>query len=169
MGPQLSKLELKILEGLQNPLPGTMTPYRDLARLVGIETKQLLGILKKWKQQGKIRRIGAVVNHFKLASPTGALVVWQLEPEKVRQIGEILANFQQVSHAYERKTTENWPYNIYTMVHAKDNRHLSETIKRMSKACGVTNYRVLKTEKELKKTPPKYINESKNELRYGKD
>ncbi|MHC4061516.1 MAG: hypothetical protein ACYSUC_06210 [Planctomycetota bacterium] len=46
---------------------------------------------------------------------------------------------------------------IYTMVHAVSAEELHRTIERMSEACGVAKYRVLVTEKELKKTPPRYI------------
>ncbi len=39
-------------------------------------------------------------------------------------------------------------------------RKVQQVVKRMSQACGVSNYRILVTEKELKKVPPTYIIES---------
>lgn len=157
MHRQMSSAELKILQGLQNGLPATPTPYQDLAKQIKVETGELLNILRKWKQEGKLRRIGAVVNHFKVGFTAGALVIWRVEPERIDEVATKLARFKEVSHAYERTTADNWPYNVYTMVHGESKEHLNGIIKRMSEACGVTNYRVLATEKELKKTPPRYI------------
>ena len=128
-----------------------------MAGQLGMETEELLDVLKGWKQQGKLRRIGAVVNHLKVGLPAGALVVWQVEPRRVEEVGRILAGFNEVSHAYERKTGENWPYNVYTMVHGKSPEDVGQTVQRMSKACGVCTYLALTTEKELKKVPPAYV------------
>ena len=85
------------------------------------------------------------------------MVVWRVEPERIRQIGEMLAGFEQDSHAYERRKQKNWPYNLYTMVHAASPQEARATIGRMSEACGVSDYRILDTQRELKKAPPTYI------------
>lgn len=157
MKMQISETERKILAVIQHGLPVSRTPYRDMARQIGIETADLLEVLEDWKQQGKMRRIGAIVSHFKVGLGCGAMVIWRVEPERASQVGRILAGFKQVSHAYERNTTENWPYNLYTMVHGEKAEEVEQVVKQMSLACGVTDYRLLVTEKELKKIPPTYI------------
>ncbi len=157
MENQLSNIEQKILAAIQHGLPESMNPFEEIAEKIGIETGQLLQILKKWKQQGKIRRIGAIVNHFKVGLGGGAMVVWQVEPDQTETVGKLLAGFEEVSHAYERRTDENWPYNLYTMVHGKSDGDVQKTVQQMSQACGISNYRILITEKELKKAPPTYI------------
>ena len=149
-----------ILAVLQEGLPMSQTPYKDMAQRIGIETSELLALLQDWKKQGKLRRIGAIVNHFKVGWPAGAMVVWQVESERIVEIGQVFAGFEEVSHAYERQTCENWPYNLYAMVHGKSAEEVQRVVKRMSQACGVSNYRILTTEKELKKVPPTYIMES---------
>jgi DNA-binding Lrp family transcriptional regulator len=88
------------------------------------------------------------------------MVVWQVDEACVEEVGEKLAGFREVSHAYERNRVENWPYNVYTMVHGANFEEVEKTVARMSQACGVYNYRILVTEKELKKVPPRYITES---------
>lgn len=128
-----------------------------MAQQIGIEPQRLLAVLEDWRGKGWLRRIGAIVNHFKIGLPAGAMVVWQVPPERTEEVGRILAGFEEVSHAYQRQVRENWPYNIYTMVHSTDDEKLNCTIQRMSRVCGITDYRVLVTEKELKKVPPAYI------------
>jgi DNA-binding Lrp family transcriptional regulator len=85
------------------------------------------------------------------------MVAWQVDQERVEQMGTTLAGFKEVSHAYERRTAENWPYNMYTMVHGADAEQVEQTVQRMSEACGVRAYRILTTKRELKKVPPTYI------------
>ena len=150
-------MERRILDVLQEGLPRSQTPYKDMAQKIGIEANELLTVLKDWKKQGKLRRIGAIVNHFKVGLPAGAMVVWQVESERIVEVGRVFAGFEEVSHVYERQTGENWPYNIYTMVHGKSPEDVQRVVKRMSQACGVSNCRILVTEKELKKVPPTYI------------
>ena len=157
MNSHLSDTERKVLAVIQDGFPNSQSPYKDMAEKAGTEAEQFLNVLKKWKQEGKLRRIGAVVNHFKAGVGVGAMVVWQVEPERVEKAGKILAGFKEVSHAYERRISENWPYNLYSMVHGKNNEEVEQIIKKMSEACEVSEYRVLFTEKELKKVPPTYI------------
>ena len=153
-------MERRIIAVLQEGLGNSQSPYEDMAQRIGIERDELLEILKDWKKQGKLRRIGAIVNHFKVGLPAGAMVVWQVESERIVEIGKLFAGFEEVSHAYERQSNENWPYNLYTMVHGKDTQEAQKVVKHMSQVCGVSNYRILVTEKELKKVPPTYIIES---------
>jgi DNA-binding Lrp family transcriptional regulator len=163
MKNQLSDIEKKILAVLQEGFPRTQTPYQDIARFVGIDTQRLLEILKKWKSEGKLRRIGSIVDHFKVGYSGGAMVAWKVEPERIEQVGMKLAGFTEVTHAYERITAQNWPYNLYTMVHGTDIQEVEQTVKCMSQAVGVSDYRILETEKELKKVPPTYITEFSTE------
>ena len=153
----LSDIEARVLAVLQEGFAGSRNPYKQMAERAGMDTENFLTVLQDWKRQGKLRRIGAIVNHIKMGLTGSAMVAWQAEPERIEQVGTILAGFEQVSHAYERQTAENWPYNIYTMVHGTDVREVEDTISTMSRACGVTTYKILMTEKELKKAPPRYI------------
>ncbi|HUT45825.1 MAG TPA: hypothetical protein VMX36_06035 [Sedimentisphaerales bacterium] len=157
MKNQISDIERRILAVLQRGFPRSETPYKDMAERAGIDTKQLLAVLENWKREGKLRRIGSIVDHFKVGLSGGAMVAWRVEPERIEQVGTKLAGFREVTHAYERKIAENWPYNLYTMVHGADIQDVEQIVKRMSQACGVSDYRILATQKELKKVPPTYV------------
>jgi len=157
MKGSLSDSQRRILAVLQDGMPMTLTPYADMAARAGMETGELIAVLRRWKKEGKLRRIGAVVDHFKAGMGAGAMVVWMVEPRRVAEAAGILAGFRQASHVYERNTAEGWPYNLYTMVHASNIEQLRKTVEEMSRACEISNFRMLITDKELKKTPPMYI------------
>ena len=88
------------------------------------------------------------------------MVVWQVEEERVEQVGDKLTGFRELSHPYDRNTDGNRPYNVYTMVPGVNFEEVEKTIAWMNPVCAVSNYRILVTEKELKKVPPTYITES---------
>jgi len=157
MNESISEIEREVLAVIQKGFPKSRSPFKDMAEVIGIETAELVEILKKWQQDGKIRRIGAIVNHFKVGLGAGAMVVWQVEEERIEEVGKLLADFKEVSHAYERRIAENWPYNLYTMVHGVNSQEVEQVVEKMSRCCGVRNYKILVTEKELKKVPPTYI------------
>jgi DNA-binding Lrp family transcriptional regulator len=159
LAKSISDIERRILAALQGGLPNSRTPYADLAREIGISTDELLATLEAWKEEGKLRRIGAVVNHFQVGLGEGAMVVWKVEPDRVAEVGAVLAGFEEVSHAYERQTAPGWDYNLYTMVHGTTPESVRRTVERMSQAVGISEYQVLSTRKELKKAPPRYIQE----------
>lgn len=154
---QLSETEKKVLAVIQKGFPNSRNPYEDMATQSGIDTEEFLQILEKWKKDGTLRRVGAIVNHFKAGFGVSAMVVWKVEPENVEKAGQILAGCKEVSHAYERQTAENWPYNLYTMVHCGTIENLKEVVCQMSETAGIKEYKILITEKELKKVPPTYI------------
>jgi siroheme decarboxylase len=157
MTQSVSDMERRILAALQDGLPRSRTPYNDLAREVGISTEDLFAVLERWKRDGTLRRMGAIVNHFQIGLADGAMVVWKVEPQRVAEVGAVLAGFAEVSHAYERETPPGWEYNLYTMVHGATPEAVRKTVARMSEAAGVSDYQVLSTQKELKKAPPRYV------------
>jgi DNA-binding Lrp family transcriptional regulator len=153
----LSDVERKLLAEIQHGLPATSTPYKDVAETIGVGVEEVLAILNNWKQDKRMRRVGAIVNHFKVGLKGGAMVVWQVEKDRIKEVGEQLASFTEVSHAYERPFSEQWPYNLYTMVHGQGGDDVEKTIKKMSSQTGIKNYKQLETIRELKKVPPTYI------------
>lgn len=157
MKTTLNAVEYKILGAIQNGMPLSRTPYEDLSRDIGIPVEELLQTLQQWKAEKKIRRLGAIVNHFQMGHGVGAMVVWQVPEDETDRIGKLFASVPKVSHAYLRPSNEQWPYNLYTMVHASDEDELTTTIEAMSRESGIVNYRALRTERELKKVPPTYI------------
>ena len=157
METTLTALETKILAAVQYGMPLSQTPYEDLAGQIGIPVEELLAVLRTWRDEKKIRRMGAIVNHFQLGRGIGGMVVWNVPEARIDEVGQKLAAFGRVSHAYLRPSSEQWPYNMYTMVHASDEGELESTIEKMSQESGISDFRVLKTVRELKKVPPTYV------------
>ncbi len=85
------------------------------------------------------------------------MVVWHVPEDRLDSVGKLFVSFTNVSHVYLRPAKKQWPYNLYTMVHASDIEELETKIETMSRQSRITEFRALKTVKELKKVPPAYI------------
>lgn len=153
----LSDIERKLLTEIQHGLPATATPYKDVAGAIGVDVDEVLSILRNWKADGRLRRVGAIVNHYKVGFQGAAMVVWQVENSEIKEVGEQFALLTEVSHAYERPSSDKWAYNLYTMVHGQCADDVECTIKKMSMESGQNNYMQLGTIRELKKVPPTYV------------
>ena len=66
--------------------------------------------------------------------------------------GSLLAKQHYISHCYERPFFENFPYNLYAMMHAQTPEELDGFIKESVALLGNPEYVVLHSLKELKKT-----------------
>lgn len=147
----LEPTEKSVLAAL-GPLGIEDRPFEALALGRGMTEKRLLAAIGSLRRRGVIRRFGAFVNHTKVGFRANALVVWRVKKAKADSTAVIFSSFDEVSHCYLRETARGWPYSLYTMVHAADRRKCSALIKKMSKASGIADFKVLFTRRELKKT-----------------
>ena len=67
-----------------------------------------------------------------------------------------MAEFSEVSHCYERKIYLNWPYNIFTMIHAKTQDGCIKTAAYIAQITRLTEYKTLFSIKEFKKVRVQY-------------
>ena len=155
---QLSEKERVVLSLVQGDLPDTATPFLDIARQAGVSESEVLELLQRLKDNGGIRRFGATLRHQKAGYGANAMVAWYVEDERdVNEIGEIMAARPEVSHCYHRKSCLDWPYQLYTMIHAKTAEECGRAVKEISEATGLTQFDILLSRKELKKTSMQYF------------
>ncbi len=158
----LTKLEKRIIASIQDDIAIKERPYLEIAKNLGISQEALLEKLKDLCNRGIIRRFGATIRHQKTGFEANAMAAWEVGEDRINQVGKILASFSQVSHCYRRNPTDNWPYNLYTMIHSKDEKSCREIVRKMSDKASVNTYILLFSRKELKKTSMKYFPNDNN-------
>lgn len=156
----LSQLDKEIIKALQEDFPLCEEPYKVLAERVGISEEELLRRIKELIDEKKIRKMGAVLRHREVGFNANALCAWQVPPDKLDDIAQVMSSYAAVSHCYDRTPAPNWNYNLYTMIHAKTRDECEQLIKELADLTGVTNYKILYTKKEWKKTGMKYFCEA---------
>lgn len=153
----LTDNEKKVIASIQKDIPVEKRPYAQIAQNLDIEERLFLTILKALCEKGIIRRFGATLRHQKSGFVGNVMAAWQVSETQVDAIGHKMAEFTQVSHCYRRNPTNDWPYNLYTMVHAKTEAFCLEIIRKISKKTGIQSYTLLFSKKELKKTSMQYF------------
>lgn len=140
-----------ILQYLHRGLPLKNRPYQEIAKKINISEEELFRRIKSLKEQGIIQRLGTILNHYRSGYSVNAMVVWQVPSRLISKTGKIMSEFPAVSHCYQRKTWPNWPYNLYTMIHARSKSECAKIIRKISGKTGIKQYEALYTMKEYKK------------------
>ncbi len=153
----LTDAEIAVVRELQKDLPITGRPFLPAAETLNITEEELLNIAKDFQDKGIMRRFAAVLRHRKAGFTANAMGVWQAPEEKIDELGQQMASFKAVSHCYQRPSYPNWPYNLFTMVHAKTLEEAQEILKTMSEETGLTNYTYLVSTVEYKKERVQYF------------
>ena len=153
----LTDLEKQVIASVQADLPVLSHPYSEIADKLGVSEALVLHTLKELCDRGVIRRFGATIRHQRSGFKANAMVAWCVDEERIEEVGEIFAAFTEVSHCYRRDPADNWPYNLYTMVHANDEVACRSIAGRMSEKAHVTDFTLLFSRKELKKTSMAYF------------
>lgn len=155
----LSALDKKVILALQRDLEITLRPFADLAARVGLGEEELLAIIRSLMDRGYIRRFGATLRHQKSGFAANALVAWAVPEDRLKTIGQQLAEKRAVTHCYARKPAPSWPYNLYTMIHGRTREDCEKIAARMAQETGISDYQMLFSETELKKTTMRYFRE----------
>ncbi|MGA1864911.1 MAG: Lrp/AsnC family transcriptional regulator [bacterium] len=154
---ELTKKDKELIRYIQNDLPYDNRPFLVLAEKLGWKEDEVLNRIKDWIDQGVIKRFGALVKHQNLGFRGNAMVAWSVPPSDVERAGKQMADYPFISHCYERPARPDWPFNIYTMIHAEDKKELESFVHRVVKDTGIGEYRILYSVKEWKKKSMEYI------------
>ena len=152
-------LEKRVIASVQGDLPVSPQPYKEIADGLGVSEDQVLQTLQDLCDRGVIRRFGATIRHQRSGFKANAMVAWCVDEDRVEAVGEIMAAFGEVSHCYRRNPADDWPYNLYTMVHANDEAACRSIALKMSQKTHVRDYTLLFSRTELKKTSMEYFAE----------
>ena len=153
----LTELEKKVIASVQEDIPVISRPYLEISKKLKISEETLLKTLKDLCDRGIIRRFGATIRHQKSGFAANAMVAWIVDEKRIEEVGKKMSSFKEVSHCYRRNPTAEWPYNLYTMVHANNEDTCREIARTMSTESRVENYKLLFSRRELKKTSMKYF------------
>ena len=145
------------VRALQKDLPIVESPFAELARELEMSEDELLARAKAFLESGVMRRYAAVLRHQRAGYRANAMVCWQVELERIDEAGAILASHPAVSHCYQRPASADWPYPLYTMVHCRDEAELERVIADLAASVGLTDFRILRSIKEYKKSRVAYF------------
>ena len=142
---------------LQKDLEIINRPFLKSAQKLGITEEQLLEKGKYYEEIGVMRRFAAILRHRDAGFVANGMIVWNVPTQKIEEIGSKLGAFPQVSHCYQRPVYQDWPYNVFSMIHCKSQGDAENMAKEIQKQIGVDDYRILFSSREFKKTRVEYF------------
>jgi len=148
----MNVIDLQLIKLTQNGIELVPEPFKKIAHELGISEEETIRRIGSLIDRGIIRRFGASIGHRALGIVANAMCVWNVPDKRTEEVGAIMAGFGEVSHCYERARYPDWDYNLYTMVHASTREECERIAHEISRATGISDYMLLFSEKEFKKT-----------------
>ena len=96
-----SDLEQRLLNEFQHAIPLTPTPWADIARELGVYETTVLKTLQGLQTEGVVSRVGAVFHPNRIGASTLAAIA--VPPERLEAVAELVNEFPEVNHNYERE------------------------------------------------------------------
>ena len=135
-------------------------PFVQAANNLGITEDELFAKMKHYESMGVLRRFAAILRHRQVGFTANGMIVWKVPEGRITSVGETLGSFPQVSHCYERPTYDDWPYNVFSMIHCKTHDEAYDVAKTIQNQINVDEYKILFSSREFKKTRVEYFVEN---------
>ena len=153
----VTDFEIDAIRELQEDLPLDPNPFEAMAVRLGITQQQLFDLAQDFERRGVMRRFSAVLHHRRAGFKSNAMGVWNVPEERSIEVGNIMASSRWVTHCYERPTYDDWRFSHYSMIHATSPEKCEEVVAEISDATGITDYTLLYSNREYKKTRVRYF------------
>jgi len=135
----MNAFDRTLVKATQGGLPLVPRPYEAIARELGVSHDEVLAALRRMLAEGRIRRIGAVPNHYALGYSANAMSVWDVADEAVQELGRRVGALPFVTHCYRRpRRLPDWPYNLFAMVHGASRTDTAFKIETIRELLGVS-------------------------------
>ncbi len=152
---QIDHIDRQIIAATQDGLPLTPDPYGDVGGTIGVPASDVRARIARMVENGVIRRMGVVPNHYALGMKANGMSVWDVEDSQVSVIGARIGALDFVSHCYCRpRHLPLWPYNLFAMVHGEDRAEVDIKVGEIAALLGSASrsHDVLFSSRILKKT-----------------
>lgn len=132
----MDNIDKLILNKIQAEFPISERPFLELGRELGLEEADTLERVKKLKESGIIRRIGASFDSKKLGFKS-TLCAIKVPEERVDEVADIINQYPEVTHNYLR----NHAYNIWFTLITPSRERIYQILGEISQKSGITDVR----------------------------
>lgn len=148
-------VDAAIVRATQAGLPRVPRPYLAVAERVGVPESVVIERMGAMLASGAIRRIGAVPNHYRLGWVANGMTVWDVDDDRVDELGARVGALAGVTHCYRRpRRLPTWRYNLFAMVHGRTRDEVDRQVGEIGALLGdaARAHEVLFSTRVLKKT-----------------
>lgn len=153
----LTDEDVLFIRALQEDLPLVPRPYAMLAERAGRTEADLFAWARQAIERGYLRRLAAVLHHRKAGFRANGMAVWKVPEARIAEVGDQMAHFTAVSHCYQRPIYPDWPYSVFTMIHARTVEECEAIASAIEERTGVRERAMLYSSTEFKKVRLRYF------------
>lgn len=128
---QLSALEKCLLNEYQRDFPLCASPFAVIADQQGVTEEEVIETLESLQQRGLISRVGPVFAPQRAGAST--LAALSVPGEELQRVADIVSNFEEVNHNYEREHG----FNLWFVVTASDETHVQRVLDAIEEETGL--------------------------------
>lgn len=151
----LDEADWRLIRATQGGLPLQAEPWQQLASELALTEGEVCARLAAMVQQGVIRRIGAVPNHYAIGYAANGMAVFDVDDAAVDALGQQVGALSFVSHCYRRLRRQPvWPYNLFAMCHGSNRDAVLAQVAELRQLLGAAcrRHEVLFSSRILKKS-----------------
>lgn len=104
--PPMTSAEASLMLALQRGIPLVSRPFAEVGRELGMGEDTVLASVEGWRQQGKIRRFGAVFDSRRLGYES-TLCAMQVRRASLQHVLDVLEDDRAITHCYLRDHAMN--------------------------------------------------------------
>ncbi len=136
----LDDTDRKLLQLVQDDFPIVERPWHKISSLLSVSEDEILLRIKRLSEAGIIRKIGAIVDSSKMGLTAATLIAMQVPKSKVEAVSQIINEYANVSHNYERDHEYNVWFTIAASTMQEVENILTEILQKTGcKASSVLN------------------------------
>ncbi len=108
--------------------------------------------LRAWQANGTMRRFALLLRHRATGFTANGMCCWAVNPQEADVYGRRLATDPDVTHCYARPLAENFPFNLYAMIHKQSWQEGYDAFQRLTRLADLPPGRIFFSTHEYKKS-----------------
>src|SRR5690554_1203534 len=136
ISPSDQELARRLMSFTEAGMPLVADPWAWLAERMQLPVEHTLALLQRLQDNGTVRRIAAVPNHYRLGYRHNGMTVWDVDDARMDELGALIGAQSFVSHCYRRPRRPGWDYNLFAMVHGRSAEEIDQDRQRIRQLLG---------------------------------
>lgn len=124
-----------LAKAVQGGFPLVADPFAKLAEQLDLPCEAVLGQLRAWHDEGKLREVSAVLEGSTLGWDS-ALVAGTVSEERIEAVAAVVSSHPTVTHNYKREHT----FNLWFTIAVPPEMSLDRTLELLAEEAGVSGF-----------------------------
>jgi len=132
---ELDQIDLLLLDALQDDLPLTPHPWKEIGDQIGVNEEECLQRICRLKESGIIRNISPVLESWKFGLNAGSLIAFHVPDDRIQEVAGIINSYPEVSHNYRR----DHYYSIWFTIAGRTEEEIESILSDIQKRAGISD------------------------------